>query len=149
MVGVRIEHCPADDTRLTGLLVAAVAELNRRYPDYVGEHPLDPRTEFLIALVADQPAGCVGMFPVNGRVAEMKRLYVAPGYRGSGVARGLIGQLELRAMTAGFANLRLETGIRQPEAISLYTTLGYEPTPSYDGEYESNSVSRYFNKRLW
>jgi putative acetyltransferase len=148
MVRVRIEHRQTDDNGLATLLVAALDELTRRYPEYTGGHPLDPLTEFLIALVDDQPAGCVGMVPGTGQFAEMKRLYVDPAFRGVGIAQQLIFSLERRAVAAGFTQMRLETGIRQPEAIALYTRMGYQPAPPFDGGYEPNQVSRYFSKQL-
>lgn len=145
MSTVRIETRPSDDPALAVLLLAAVAELRRRYPDYTGPLPIDPRTEFLIALVDDQPAGCVGMFPVDEHVVEMKRMYVDPAYRGRGVARSLIARLERQALACGFTRMRLETGENQPEAIKLYEKTGFERVPPF---YDAFPGSRFFAKRL-
>ena len=58
---------------------------------------------------------------------ELKRLYVAPAARGHGVARRLVGYVEQAAAGLGLSRVVLDTGIRQPEAIALYRSLGYRP----------------------
>jgi putative acetyltransferase len=148
MTVVRIEQRPLGDGQLAVLLAAAVEELRRRYPDYVGEHPLDPRTEFLVALTDGVPAGCVGVHRMDETRAEMKRLYVVPGYRGTGVARGLVVELERRVVAMGCRELLLETGSRQPEAIALYRSMGYRPIAPYDGDYRPSPISRCFAKLM-
>jgi putative acetyltransferase len=43
--------------------------------------------------------------------------------------------------------MRLETGVRQPEAISLYEKLGYHRIPNY-GKYRDSEMSVCFEKIL-
>lgn len=81
------------------------------------------------------------------RTAEIKRMYVVPDHRGAGHARRVLAELERTASAAGFDTLVLETGLRQPEAIGLYTTNGYEPIPGF-GHYRGSALSRCFGKRL-
>ena len=144
---VKIEHRPIDDRDIAPLLVSAVDELNRRYPEDPSDHSLDPRAEFLLALVAGAPAGCIAMVPVDRHLAEMKRLYVAPAHRGHGVARCLITRFEAHVVATGRTSVQLETGTRQPEAVALYTKLGYHPIPPYD-PHVANPFSLCFSKRL-
>ena len=59
------------------------------------------------------------------RTAEVKRMYVAPGARGLGVARRLLARLEETAAGAGAEAMILETGTAQPEAMALYESSGY------------------------
>ena len=80
-------------------------------------------------------------------VAEIKRMYVAPHARGTGVARRMLAHLESTAAAAGFEALVLETGLRQPEAMALYETSGYEPVPGY-GYYRDMPHSRCYGKPL-
>ena len=81
------------------------------------------------------------------RVAEVKRMYVAPGARGLGLARGMLAHLEQTARAAGADAMVLETGMRQPEAISLYLSSGYKPVAGF-GFYKNSPISRCFARRL-
>jgi len=79
--------------------------------------------------------------------AEIKRMYVVPSARGAGVARAVLAHLEATAIAAGIDVLVLETGMKQPEAIALYTSSGYVPVPGF-GYYKDEPLSRCFGKRL-
>ena len=79
--------------------------------------------------------------------AEVKRMYVVPHARGTGIARRMLAHLETTAAAAGARALVLETGLRQPEAIALYESSGYTPIPGF-GYYKDSQLSRCFGKRL-
>ncbi len=79
--------------------------------------------------------------------AEIKRMYVAPRLRGTGLARRMLAHLEISAAESGAEALVLETGLRQPEAIALYESSGYTPVPGF-GYYRNEPLSRCFAKRL-
>jgi GNAT superfamily N-acetyltransferase len=79
--------------------------------------------------------------------AEIKRMYVGPAHRGRGYARAVLAELERTAAAGGRRRLVLETGTRQPEAIALYTSAGYEPIPAF-GVYRDSPESRYYAKPL-
>ncbi len=79
--------------------------------------------------------------------AELKRMYVVPEARGRGLARRILAALEADARAAGRTRMVLETGIKQPEAITLYTSTGYEPCEKF-GHYRTYDTSRCFAKRL-
>ena len=81
------------------------------------------------------------------RVAEVKRMYVAPAARRRGYARAVLGHLESTARAAGIEALVLETGTAQPEAMAMYTASGYEPIENF-GWYAWSALSRCFGKRL-
>ncbi len=59
-------------------------------------------------------------------VGEIRRLWVDPDRRGLGVARRLMGAIEQAARDLGLTSLRLVTGERQPEAVALYDSTGWE-----------------------
>src|SRR5512144_2190396 len=80
-------------------------------------------------------------------VTEIKRMYVAPPSRRSGLATQLLGHLEATAREAGAEAMVLETGIEQPEAIALYLSSGYTPVEGF-GYYKWSSKSRYYGKPL-
>ena len=68
--------------------------------------------------------------------AEVKRMYTRPRARGRGIAKAIVGKIEDEARAAGKFVLRLETGIRQQEAIGLYKGMGFRPRGPF-GPYAS------------
>ena len=74
-------------------------------------------------------------------------MYVAPEARGHGIGRALLAALEGEARSLGYGSVRLETGRRQPEAISLYRSAGFEPIACY-GPYVDDPRSVCFEKQL-
>lgn len=81
---------------------------------------------------------------------EIKRLFVAPGARGLGLAKQLMAHIEAHALAEGIRVLRLETGISQPEALGLYRSLGYATRGPF-GAYPSDPpdpFSVFLEKRL-
>ncbi|MEU6507213.1 MULTISPECIES: GNAT family N-acetyltransferase [Streptomyces] len=79
--------------------------------------------------------------------AELKRMFVIAEMRGRGLARRILAALEEDARAAGRRRMVLETGTKQPEAIALYTSCGYEPCAKF-GYYRHHEESRCFAKRL-
>jgi GNAT superfamily N-acetyltransferase len=79
--------------------------------------------------------------------AEVKRMYVIEQARGRGLARRILAALEEDARAAGRVRMVLETGDKQPEAIALYTSSGYEPCEKF-GYYRHHEASRCFAKTL-
>ncbi|MEU2928602.1 GNAT family N-acetyltransferase [Streptomyces sp. NPDC048304] len=79
--------------------------------------------------------------------AELKRMFVVAEMRGRGIARRILTALEEDARAAGRVRMVLETGTKQPEAIALYTSSGYEPCAKF-GYYRHHADSRCFAKRL-
>ncbi|MFD7685727.1 GNAT family N-acetyltransferase [Streptomyces sp. NPDC059781] len=79
--------------------------------------------------------------------AELKRMYVTEQMRGRGLARRILAALEEDARAAGRTRMVLETGTKQPEAIALYTSSGYEPCEKF-GYYRFHEDSRCYAKAL-
>ena len=78
---------------------------------------------------------------------EVKRMYVLPESRGTGVASEILSALEDWAAESGYEKCILETGKKQPEAIGLYKKSGYEMIPNY-GQYAGIENSICFEKQL-
>ena len=135
------------DPELTALIEEAVAELRHRYDNPEGEFRLGDGAMCWVAEVEGLPAGCVAFERVSENLAEMRRLFVRPEYRGNGVASALVGQVEAAASGLGYATLRLETGTRQPEAMALYEKLGYLPTEPF-GDYADSPLLRCYAKGI-
>jgi GNAT superfamily N-acetyltransferase len=79
--------------------------------------------------------------------AELKRMFVREDVRGKGCARALLASLEASAAAAGRRRIVLETGTKQPQAIGLYGSSGYEPIPKF-GLYRHEAESRCYAKVL-
>ncbi|WP_037908550.1 GNAT family N-acetyltransferase [Actinacidiphila yeochonensis] len=79
--------------------------------------------------------------------AELKRMFVVPTARGRGHARAVLAELEASAAAAGRVRMVLETGLKQPEAIRLYTSCGYEPVGAF-GYYRYADLSVHMGKPL-
>ncbi|MEU6527922.1 GNAT family N-acetyltransferase [Streptomyces sp. NPDC046928] len=79
--------------------------------------------------------------------AELKRMYVVEDMRGRGIARRILAALEEDARAAGRRRMVLETGAKQPEAVALYTSSGYEPCGKF-GYYRFHELSLCYAKAL-
>jgi putative acetyltransferase len=127
-----------------GLVQALNAELSGLYPEPGANHfDLDPdevaegRGAFLVAYRDGVPVGCGALRMLDGETAELKRMYVAPAARGTGLGRRLVDALEAEARALGVRRLVLETGTRQHAALALYRATGFAPIPLY-GEYRAS-----------
>ncbi|MFE9291145.1 GNAT family N-acetyltransferase [Streptomyces olivaceus] len=79
--------------------------------------------------------------------AELKRMFVIAQVRGRGLARRILAALEDDARAAGRTRMVLETGTKQPEAVALYTSSGYEPCGKF-GYYRFHADSLCYAKAL-
>ena len=97
--------------------------------------------------VAEKPVGCGAIKAFSDAAMEVKRMYVLPEKRGHNIASTVLKCLENLAKELNFAKTVLETGQKQPEAISLYKKQGYQIIPNY-GQYEGVENSVCFEKLL-
>ena len=79
---------------------------------------------------------------------EVKRVVVLPGQRGRGIAKALMAELEGTARERGITRVILQTGDRQPEAVTLYEQLGYSRIPIYEPYVTTVPFSLCFEKIL-
>jgi GNAT superfamily N-acetyltransferase len=136
----------------SGMIRELDEELQRRYPveSIHGLHPDEMVTfpgVFLLARCEGVVVACGAVRPLDGGLAELKRMYVVPSARRRGLARRLLEELEQVARELDVRVLRLETGVNQPESVALYEGAGYAPIAPY-GEYIGNTYSLCYEKRL-
>jgi GNAT superfamily N-acetyltransferase len=128
------------------------AELGERYGDDGTSHfsPADVCVlggVFVVARFDGVPIGCGALRPITPEVGEIKRMFVAPAYRGRGISRRILADLECRAVGFGYRSVRLETGVVQPEALALYESSGYHRIECY-GYHKDDPRSVCFEKPL-
>lgn len=94
-----------------------------------------PRGALLMAMVDGQLAGCCALRPLDTadypNACEMKRLYVRPGFRRTGIGRQLVEAILDCARMAGYACVLLDTLDDMESARALYQDLGFEEIAPY------------------
>ena len=105
-----------------------------------------PGGRLLLARNDGLAAGCIALRRHSASDAEIKRLYVRPQFRGSGLGRKLVLAILEVARNSGYAAVKLDTLRSMDDAARLYRALGfseivayYEPTPP---------GTRFFNLEL-
>lgn len=87
----------------------------------------------LLGQVEDDVGGCIAYRRLGPAVCELKRLYVRPSVRRTGLGRTLVSSLIVRARAADYKIMRLETVSFMDAAIRMYETMGFERrAPYYD-----------------
>jgi ribosomal protein S18 acetylase RimI-like enzyme len=91
-----------------------------------------PKGRLLVARRNDEDVGCVGVQPQSPGICEMKRLYLRPAFRRSGIGR-LLAEAAIREATAAhYQAMRLDTiEPMMPAAVALYRTLGFREIAPY------------------
>jgi putative acetyltransferase len=106
-----------------------------------------PEVSFFVARNGEAIVGCCALVAAGDGSAEIKRLFVDPQARGLRVASRLMDALQVLAIEKGLTAIRLETGIHQPEAISLYRKFGYVVIGPF-GKYQPDPLSLFMEKTL-
>lgn len=85
----------------------------------------------LLASAGSVPAGCIAYREMTPRKCELKRLYVRPSFRGTGLGEMMISSLAAKAAARGYSRMYLETTRFMKEAIHLYEKAGFVPCEAY------------------
>jgi len=148
---LEIRRVPGDDPEAVAMVAAMESEVQRN----VG--PMTPeRTSTVAPAEMVPPAGCFVLVCVDGEVvagggvrrlsdgvAEIKRMYVLPPYRGRGLGRTLLAGLEAAAADLGYERVRLDTAASMDAALALYGRAGYRAIPDYNG----NSYASFWGEK--
>jgi len=149
-VTVAVEPWDGADGRR--LRAAQRAELDARYGNDDHEPGTPPTGHdvgvFLVARDERGAAvGCGGLRLLAPGSAEIKRMYVDPARRGTGVAVAILRALERRARDHGVTTLVLETGTAQPDAQRFYEREGYHRIDNF-GPYAGEPLSVCYAREL-
>jgi GNAT superfamily N-acetyltransferase len=101
----------------------------------------------IVAYENEVAVGCGAIKEYEPNIMEVKRMFVSPDQRGKGIASLVLIELEKWAAELNYKKCILETGIRQPEAISLYKKNNYLLIDNY-GQYINVTSSVCFEKEL-
>ncbi len=139
---IRTDSANTDFLSLVALLDADLAIRDGdEHAFYAQFNKSDSIRHVIVCYVDNKPVGIGGFKRYETGKAEIKRMFVLPEFRGQGIALQILQQLERWAGVEGFSECILETGKKQPEAISLYHKAGYKNIPNF-GQYANveNSV---------
>jgi ribosomal protein S18 acetylase RimI-like enzyme len=142
---IRSASSPRDIAHARALFEAYAAQLGvslcfQGFDEELATLPGDyapPRGGLWLAGDADAPIGCVALRPLDhaeaapGEAAELKRLYVAPAARGTGLGRRLAQTAIDHARAAGYRAIKLDTLAQMDAARALYADLGFRPCAAY------------------
>jgi GNAT superfamily N-acetyltransferase len=103
----------------------------------------EPRGRLLIA----EGAGCIALRPIDEETCEMKRLYVRPEHRGSGLGKRLVLAIIEEAREIGYRRMRLDTMPKMDSAQKLYAARGFQEIVAY--RYNPEPGARFLELDLW
>lgn len=139
----------------TQAMQAYFDELDRRFPsgfDAAGAlgpgaaSMAAPTGAFVLALGNDGAvAACGGVQRHDDRTGEIKRMWVAPDWRGAGIGRRMLAELERQVARLGYSGAVLDTNSTLTEAIAMYSSAGYVPIRRYN---DNPYAERWFRKDL-
>jgi putative acetyltransferase len=137
-----------------------IVELIQKLDEYLGSlyrpecnHLLDvkalsePNVVFLTARDGQKYVGCGALRIVGREYGEIKRMFVLPGERGKGIGYKILTELQNIALRLELNLLRLETGVRQSEALRLYEKFGFYRISAF-GEYKPSGMCLFYEKRI-
>lgn len=108
---------------------------------------IDVLKNVVVAYKNNLAIGCGAIKHFNTNAMEIKRMYLAPNYRGLGIALDLMNALETWTKELGYKKCVLETGKRQAAAVKFYEKCKYQKIPNY-GQYKQMENSVCFEKKL-
>jgi ribosomal protein S18 acetylase RimI-like enzyme len=100
---------------------------------------------FVVAEINSEIVGCGAIRPIDQNIGEVKRMYAK--YPGKKIGQTILGFLENEAVNLGYANLVLETRVKNESAVHFYQKQGYKVIPNY-GKYTDRPEAICLGKSL-
>ena len=113
---------------------------------HLNEMYASPSGVIFLSMEADIFTGCVAVRKKDEEVAELKRMYIKPGYRKGGLGSALLQKALDAAKEMGYKKIRLDTLSNMTNAIDLYTKFGFYAIEPYYFNPEKNAL--FFEKKL-
>ena len=128
----------------------AVEAMGRYFAELAEAFGFDPAGAghdgpFVVALEHGLPVAGGGVRTLDDGRAEVKRMWVDPALRGSGLGRRLLARLERLAVETGHDRAVLDTNAALTAAVALYDRAGWSRIPRYN---DNPSAEVWFEKRL-
>jgi len=147
----RLKRTNSDDIDFISLVVLLDQDLKIRdgedHTFYNQFNKIDKIKHVIVYYENDIAVGCGAFREKENDTVEIKRMFVNPDYRKRGIAAAVLKELENWAAELNYTYTILETGKKQPEAISLYQKSGYTIIPNYP-PYEEMDNSVCMKKTL-
>lgn len=147
----RLKRTNSDDIDFINLVVLLDQDLKIRdgedHTFYNQFNKIDKIKHVIVFYENDIAVGCGAFREKESDMVEVKRMFVNPDYRKRGIAAAVLKELENWAAELNYTYTILETGKKQPEAISLYQKSGYTIIPNYP-PYEEMDNSVCMKKTL-
>ena len=136
-------------------LIAALNEHLARLYLYQRDHAESvqslklPNVYLFGAYVGGKLIGCgaVKTLENDGEYGEIKTVFVVEAHRGKGHSKTIMHRLEMHLISIGIGIAKLATGIKQPEAVSLYASLGYVHCSPFGG-HAADPMTVFMEKSL-
>jgi putative acetyltransferase len=133
------------------LILLLDEELHSRYGElqdfYSNYNAIEDNNNVVIVYCDKVPAACGCFKKFDPETVEIKRMFVHKNFRGKGISKILLNELEKWATENEFKKYVLETGTKQHEAIGLYQKSGYKKIDNY-GQYTGIETSVCMMKEL-
>ena len=132
--------------KLVGLLDNYLKEINGEHHAFFSKLNTSDTLSHVLLLHSDNvPVGCGAFKPFSEKEAEIKRMFVLPEFRGQGLGRKILKNLEYWAEESNFDFCILETSKDMPKAVKLYQKAGYSAIQNY-GPYKDVESSMCMKK---
>lgn len=148
---ITLKRTDADDSDFISLVNLLDQELMVRDGEehvfYAQFNSLEKIRHVVLAYHNEKAVGCGAFRPYDDQTVEIKRMFVHVDFRGQGIAKSILTELESWARENSYRQCILETGYNQPEAIALYHKSAYVQIPNY-GPYGGIANSLCMKKEL-
>lgn len=151
---VRFDTVDPQSPEAIASMTAYFDELDRLFPEgfdpgdtLVADAPelRSPEGLFLLATSDGTTVACGGLRQLDPGIGEIKRMWVSDDWRGLGLGRRMLTELEDRSRAAGHHTVRLDTNSVLTEAITMYETAGYHSIERYN---DNPFAKHWFEKSL-